>query len=324
MRNSIQKIIRYAAAILVGLAVTASGVLYAADELEESPELLPVEDLHPDELAEIDVSLLYTIEGFAEPIPIPNVKLELYQVANLEVENGAAHYSLTESFADSGILFEGMTADYSYGASKTFDEMIKNSAETDDPIMPVATGQSDTDGVIIFSGLTPGMYLCRQTEAVQIIKENNVAVTMEPVLWMAPMYKLNAEGDGYIWDYVLAVQPKEGGLYPEHGFVTETPGRDTSVTPSTAPPTATPTITPGGGSEPPVTRLASTTPTPTKSITYRSTTNPPNSSSTSTSTTTHTTNVRTGDESPIGLFVLTGVVAVVVIVVVLMKRKKMN
>ena len=119
-------------------------------------------------------------------------------------------------------------------------------------------------------------------------------ITMEPVLWMTPMYVLNETQDMYTWDYYPVVFPKEGEI-------------ERIPTPTFTPtPTLTPTVTPA----------ITITPIPTK----RPTVVPGTPAKTNTTTSTVSL-VKTGDQSPIGMLLIIAFIAIIVIVVILRKKK---
>jgi hypothetical protein len=192
------------------------------------------------------VSLVYEDEERQEEIPIEGAVIDLYKVADLKVSNGTAHYVLTKDFEPSGISFEWMTASQSLKAARELDQLIEEKG-----ISPTRTGVVDDKGIAAFAELDPGMYLGSQRELVQI--SDGIRTTMEPVLWMTPMYELNSAGDRYLWNYHPEVLPKEGEI---------------DITPTETPPTGTPpTGTPPTGTPPTGTPPTGTPPTGTPSVT---------------------------------------------------------
>ena len=307
MRLTKNKFIHIIVSLCVGLTLTAGSALsvYAADnsitdesvsaasdestasDSSSGKPLLPVEDLSQ-ETSMLTVNLVYVDEALEQDVPVEGAVIDLYKVADLVTENGAAYYNLTEAFASSGLDFEGMTASESLEAAEILNQMIDTNS-----ISITVTGTTNEHGYLVFSDLTPGMYLGRQREFVRISETKKI--TMEPVLWMTPMYILNETQDAYVWDYEPEVLPKEGEIE-----------RIPTVTPTI---TVTPTVT--------VTPTATVTPAATVTPKSMITNAPPKT----TTTTTGTARVKTGDNSPIGVLVVIAIMAIVVIVLVLKKRK---
>ena len=300
------KMIRLIEAICIILTVIVGSALsvYSADDLvgDDVPTseadtdsvvknrnntlLLPVEDLSQDTTS-LTVNLTYMDEEQQKTIPVTGATIDLFKVADLVVHNGAAAYVLTSEFESSGIDFEGMTASESLEAAEKLYKIIDSQS-----LHSFATSVSDSNGLAKFSSLDPGMYLGRQREMVKI--SDTKKITMEPVLWMTPMYVLNETQDMYTWDYYPVVFPKEGEI-------------ERIPTPTFTPtPTLTPTVTPA----------ITITPIPTK----RPTVVPGTPAKTNTTTSTVSL-VKTGDQSPIGMFLIITFLAIIVIVVILRKKK---
>ena len=276
------------AALSVCAAENNSGEENNISSSEKKTTLLPVEDLR-DEQVILTAILAYDDEEIKETVPVVGAVIDLYKVAGLVTEGGAAHYLIVDSFASTGIDFEGMTASESLEAAETINKIILAT----NPI-PFLTATTNEQGYAVFSDLDPGIYLGRQRDLVQISEFKKI--TMEPVLWMAPMYMLNSTQDGYIWNYTTEVYPKEGEL---ERIPTPTP----TVTPTV---TMTPTVTVKPTVVPTITRVPDT----------------PSKTTTATTATTSTKIVKTGDNSPIGMYIIIGIAAVIIIVMVLRKKKR--
>ncbi len=248
--------------------------------------LLPAEELSQSTTS-LNVDLIYVDEEQKKNIPVVGAVIDLYKAADLIVDNGAVHYILTEEFSSSGIVFEGMTASASLTAAEKLNAIVNANG-----LKPCASVASDSQGTAAFPGLDPGMYLGRQREMVQI--SDTKKLTIEPVLWMTPMYELNGTQDMYTWNYSPTVLPKEGEIER-----IPTPTATSTPTPT---PTKAPTVTPA------VTRHPTITPSSTTKVTN--------------TTTSGTTLVKTGDTSPIVPLCVIAVVAIAVIIIVLRKRKK--
>ena len=184
---------------------------------------LPAEETDPDEEISIHVQLIYP--GEEENYPLEGAGIDLYQVAELTVHGGAATYTLTADFADSGVDFTGMTASESMKAAEDLTNIVKQKK-----ITPAASGKADAKGELTFPDLAPGIYLGVQREPVTVGKKYKV--TFGESLWLAPMYELKEDESGYEWIYACNVQPKPA---PE---VEKVPPKKTTPPPKkTTPPT---------------------------------------------------------------------------------------
>ena len=171
-------------------------------EEESENALLPVADLSGEQ-SSLAVHLIYVDEEQKKNVPVVGAQIELFKVADLTTDNGVAKYTLTEEFVSSGIDFEGMTASESMTAAEELNKLIDETG-----IEPLKIQSSDEQGIIQYTELNPGMYLGRQREPVQI--SDTKKITIEPVLWMAPMYELSESQNMYVWNYAPQVLPKSG------------------------------------------------------------------------------------------------------------------
>ena len=268
-------------------AGTENGGTFSGRSTGNSNPLLPVEDLSG-EPSSLKVHLVYMDEEIRDTIPVTGAVIDLFKVADLVTENGAAYYNLTDAFASSEIDFEGMTASESLDAAEKLNALINEKS-----IQPIANVTTNEQGDALFTDLDPGMYLGRQRDLVQISETKKI--TMEPVLWMTPMYSLNGTQDAYVWNYSPEVYPKEGEI---QRIPTTTP------TPTSTPvPTVTPKITPKSTLTPVPMQPTRTLDTPSKQT-----------------TTSGTKLVKTGDTSPIALYVVVGVAAIAIIVLLIRKK----
>lgn len=266
-----------------------------SDNTVGTKPLLPSEDL-TGELSTLIVHLEYTDDILEKVIPVPGTTIDLYKVADLYVEGGNAQYTLVEPFTSLPIDFENMSASASLEAASKLDAFIA----TND-IEPALSGATDSDGIYTFAGLTPGIYLGKQRTATDI--DGRVKVTMLPVLWLAPMYELNDTRDMYVWNYKCDAYPKESDIE--------------SI------PTPTPTSTPTPTNTPRPTRKPTPTITRRPTATLRPTSTPrPTATPRTTTGSSRTTIVKTGDNSPIMLYVVLLVAAAAVIGIIV--RKKNN
>ena len=160
---------------------------------------MPAEDIDPDREASLVCTLTYT--GEEETYPLKGARLDLYQVAELTVKGGAASYTLTDDFAESGLEFTGMTSSDSMKAAEKLAAIVKQKK-----LSPAASGTTNGNGEVSFSGLAPGVYLGVQKEPVTV--GGKYKVTCGASLWLAPMYEMKDDESGYSWVYNMKVQPK--------------------------------------------------------------------------------------------------------------------
>lgn len=256
-----------------------------------------------EEPADMTVSLVYE-EGdgkTAEKIPLEGANVLLFKVASLALEDDNFQYILEESYADTGLDLNTMTAAKSLDAAKLLEQVIR-----DKGLEPYTSGVTDSSGQITFTGLEPGMYLGIQEEKV-IVKDKSVFFGAS--LWMVP--EGEQDDNGVItWNYSVTVYPK---VAPE---IEDTPTPTPTSTPTPTPtPTVTATATPPGKNTSPPPRSSTKTPTPKRSVT-----SPPSSGRT-TSDTRKGTNVKTGDQSRIELFACLVIISLFVIGMVFIRKR---
>ena len=107
-----------------------------------------------------------------EGTPISGVSFDLYYVATVD-DN--AVFKLTDAFAQyyDHINFRNLTS----AQWKNLAEMLRTYAQRDG-IQPVASGQTQADGTVTFSGLAPGLYLA----AGKNFSQGNYDYVTEPFL----------------------------------------------------------------------------------------------------------------------------------------------
>ena len=181
---------------------------------------MPAEDIDPNEEISLHIQLAYT--GEKENYPLKGAGIDLYRVAELVVHGGAAVYTLTDDFADSGLDLTEMTASESMKAAEKLASIVKQKN-----LAPIASGESDAKGELTFPNLVPGIYLGVQAKPVTV--GDKYKVTCGKSLWLAPMYELKEDGGGYEWVYACSVQPKAA---PEVNEITP----DKPVPPKPKPP----------------------------------------------------------------------------------------
>ncbi len=183
---------------------------------------------------------------------LQGAEITLYQVADLDENNGQAIYVPTQGFVASNIpLPVDMTADENIQTSTALIQYIIKEKITADSALV------DKAGSVNFTGLAKGLYLIRQTGSVAGFRDIVSFLVALPI----------TEEDGQTINYDLVVVPKvlesSGGGDPTP---TPTPTPNPSVTP-TPKPGVTPTPTPTPGVTPTPTPNPEVTPTPNPSVT---------------------------------------------------------
>ena len=126
---------------------------------------------------------------------LKNVNVSLYKVANVDA---SCKYTLTDAFAGSGVnLNINSTGNkvVDAGVNRTLSATLLEYAKTNS-ISPTLA-KSNNNGVAVFTGLTPGMYLVAQTND----KDAN-GYTMLSALIQLPAF------DNGKWIYSIASEPK--------------------------------------------------------------------------------------------------------------------
>lgn len=186
--------------------------------------------------------------------PIPNIKLKLYKVGELQTE-GEIHFVLAGELEDTGVdLGKLDTAGAFADAAETLEKAVGDSG-----IEPLKR-TTDDKGIAVFEALSQGMYLI-------VHDEMDSRVQVAPMLLSIP-YEME---DGQ-WIYDISMFPKTivkdptptPGIDPDPtGVPTPTPYPDVSLTPTPDPDTSpTPTSYPDASPTPTPYPDASLTPTP--------------------------------------------------------------
>ena len=130
--------------IMLLCSVMCTGIFAAQD-----PDAMPG-------LPNQDYSLKVTLQSTnpdGSKTGIKNAKLNIYKAANLRVKNTAAYYTLTADFRESGVDFDGMTADGANEAAKKFASIVKEKS------LSGVSGVTDGSGGVLFKNLEEGIYL---------------------------------------------------------------------------------------------------------------------------------------------------------------------
>jgi hypothetical protein len=177
---------------------------------------------------------------------LEGAEITLYQIADLDENNGQAVYVPTQEFMASNIpLPVEMTADENIQTAAALIQYIDNVNITADSAL------IDGDGSAKFTGLNRGLYLIRQTGSV------DGYIDIVSFLISLPV----TDEDGKTINYDLVAVPK----------VIESSSGEPTPTPTPLPPTATPTpdpsATPTPGPYATPTPRPSVTPTPDPSVT---------------------------------------------------------
>ena len=126
---------------------------------------------------------------------MPNVQVKLAQVAGLQVNGGSADYTLLDAYKDTGIELAGMTASESASAAEKLAPLATGS--------DILTAVTDSNGIAMFDGLEPGMYLVFQdTDANTAYRVDAIATFL-----IAVPYPVQATS-GNSWQYAVEIQPK--------------------------------------------------------------------------------------------------------------------
>ena len=181
------KLISIGLSLVMLLLALGSQIGYAEDpvsmqDLRSEPGTLVVETKHTDE---DKVTLISGIE------------LTIFQVASLSVKNGDARYSLTDDFKDADVDFDGLTADASLAAAKTFEKMAGEKGLKGKTVV-------SANGVADFGTVNHGIYLVCQTGTTGDALEYT---ELDPYLVMTPQRSLD---DETAWEYDVVSIPKLG------------------------------------------------------------------------------------------------------------------
>ena len=148
--------------------------------------------LNPDETGSMDVLISYEDKQNKEN-PVGNVGIIIYQVAELQVNNGSTEYMLPKDFEDTKIDFNGMNTEESQVAAERLFKQAESFG------LKGKLKKTDASGHAVFENLNQGMYL-----VVRDSLEKTDNFKMSPFLVSVPM----AQIDGIGWDYSVEARPK--------------------------------------------------------------------------------------------------------------------
>lgn len=160
----------------------------------------------------------YKQQGKSGEILLNGVEFSVHKVADLEVKNQSAKYTLTKDFYGSGVDFENMKASESNRAAKKLYDIVKRHN------LKSLREKTDLSGRAKFGELAPGMYLVVQTGKCE---KNNVRYYSEPFLISAPLAMLN--GNTNVWEYSVVAKPKSTTKKPIPVVVKPKTGDDTII-----------------------------------------------------------------------------------------------
>lgn len=146
----------------------------------------------PDLSIKCDLTLEYVVDGSR----IAGIPVRLYRVADVHIdESGAVSFSLSGDFSDYPVEPSGRRTTEEWDA---LAQTLYAYAQADQ-IAPTADGVSGSDGKLIFSDLSCGMYLIGSGQIVY----NNQIVRFSPALVSLP-----GRSDDEQWSYEQTVLPK--------------------------------------------------------------------------------------------------------------------
>ena len=145
-------------------------------------------------------SLFLTIEYVynGEKI-VSGVEFEICKVADLTVNNRTAKYSFADVFKDFGSFPDQLTAGASADLAKSLYKTIKEKG------ISTLTGNTDTNGQVRFTGLSPGMYLVAQVSEKEDSGKNYWS---DPFLASVPQAVIGDSSGVTEWRYDVVAQPK--------------------------------------------------------------------------------------------------------------------
>lgn len=176
----------------------------------------PVNDV-PDIDASIPHSL--TVEYTYGGTPIRDTEFLLCKIADLSVKDRSAKYTFTGDFSSEGGFPNDLSARESGSLAKRLYSMVlSGTAQT-------ISGKTDSSGRLVFSDLSPGMYLIAQTA------EKNLSgkrYSSDPFLASVPQPVTNEATGQTEWRYAVTVSPKAAGVKnSEKPKKPDTPKKDT-------------------------------------------------------------------------------------------------
>ena len=173
--------------LLIGFCLSMlSGTVLAASTADAK------EPIHTDR--ECSLTIGYRLDGTA----FPNQTVKLYRIAEVSAD---FQYTLTSSFAASGLILNGIQTNGEWNVIRTTLEtlILANNAE------PIMTATTDISGNACFEGLTPGLYFA---SAVGIAQGDFSCI------FQSALIALPGLGTDGCWQYQVAVAAKPGILPP--------------------------------------------------------------------------------------------------------------
>lgn len=179
--------LKHAGVIALTLCILAQNT-YAADQLNIVPEI------------DKSKKLSLTIEHIhGEKTAVVNSEFCFCKIANIRVEKQSAYYTYTNEFSKEGEFPKTMTAAESSKLAKKLYEKVKTGK------ISTIKGKTDERGQLVFTGLTPGMYLVAQTKERQIYSE---VFNSDPFIVSVPQPVPGIVEGNNEWKYEVIAGPK--------------------------------------------------------------------------------------------------------------------
>ena len=184
--------------IIRGLTVILASMLMScllAAGCMAAPEEQRMPALESGRKGTLKVTMKYTDPNTETVKNMPGVEVKLAQVASVENEGGFAEYTLLEPYKGSGIKLSPMTASESNEAAAILAPLAEGNT--------VKTAVSDSNGMVTFDHLDPGMYLVFQSEGANA---SYLVDAISTFLVQVPYPKVQAGGNE--WQYQVEAYPK--------------------------------------------------------------------------------------------------------------------
>ena len=194
------------AVLALSVSLMPQGV-FAASPVNDVPDI--------DTSTPRSLTVEYTYGG----TPIRDTEFLLCKIADLSVKDRSAKYTFTGDFSSEGGFPNDLSARESGSLAKRLYSMVlSGTAQT-------ISGKTDSSGRLVFSDLSPGMYLIAQTA------EKNLSgkrYSSDPFLASVPQPVTNEATGQTEWRYAVTVSPKAAGVKnSEKPKKPDTPKKDT-------------------------------------------------------------------------------------------------
>ncbi len=153
---------------------------------------------------EDDKPLSLTIKYFyQDSVPVKDVGIDIYKVADLEVKNGSAHYKLKKDFSSTNLKFYDMTVDESIKESLKLYETAKKKS-----VKPF-NNKTDSRGVVKYDNLKAGMYL-----VVQAGEHTQGGKRYYSLPFLISLPSVETKNGKNLWNYDVEAFPKTSTTKP--------------------------------------------------------------------------------------------------------------